>query len=568
VTTNFDRVLEGVFKEAEEPFDERVFGAKPDLFAAALHQDKRYLLKIHGDVLERTDRVLTLTEYEHHYGSKLAGGADLTRPLPRLLKQLFTSRTLLFLGCSLGPDRTLVLLKRVADEDGAPPPHFAIVPTIAEADMPARARFLAQHHVRPLWYPAGRHEAVETFLSALVVSRAPPDERRDAPFDVALRYSSVDQQAAARIAGALVRRGIKVWNDEHDERPGTPVFAPGRGTGASGAVAIFVSREAIESRWVDGERALTESLAERRPAVPVIPVLLDDVALPSFLRERHVVEAWRRPTEGVVDQLVWGITGVRPRPRPPVVYDRALVDRRLVDELYAITVHPLGAGRDLAPSARLLLGAFSRYSTLFVENNLSSALAGAIIKSSDPIARRVVLLGKTKPDEDADFLVAVEDSMRLLSHTPGFAVEAARYEGSRANPNAQEPLVQYLGSMLETARRRGAAIVPHPLRWPLFDMTFRTALQPDGAEGLGDGRLEVPVDARDIDRVARGSGDWVRALARTAGAGGGGLTVVQYPPVPFPFSPGLLRDYPLSALMAFRPFAYELCTLADATGDG
>ena len=59
LTTNFDRVLETVFKEAGQPFEESVWGAQPSRIAQALHVNVPLLWKLHGDAKAENDRVLT-----------------------------------------------------------------------------------------------------------------------------------------------------------------------------------------------------------------------------------------------------------------------------------------------------------------------------------------------------------------------------------------------------------------------------------------------------------------------------------------------------------------------------
>lgn len=172
ITTNFDRILEEVFKSERRAFEERVWGAKPDLFANALHSNSAYLLKIHGDVQDRTDRILTLGDYERHYGSTDVERVDFKRPLPKILEQAFTTRTLLFLGCSLSQDRTMSLLQRVASTHASPPPHYAIVEMPNEpGDAVQRERFFSDHNIRPLWFPQRKFEAIDIFLQALGAKR-------------------------------------------------------------------------------------------------------------------------------------------------------------------------------------------------------------------------------------------------------------------------------------------------------------------------------------------------------------------------------------------------------------
>lgn len=168
VTTNFDRILERVFTEQNRMFEEKVWGARSDLFVSALHQNKRFLLKIHGDVNNSQDRVLTLSDYAQYYGSAEVGQVDISKPLPRALEQLFSSRTMLFLGCSLQNDRTVRLIQHVASHHAAPPVHYAIVELPqGRTDIAKRKKFLSDHNIRPLFFPSGQFEGIEVFLKNL-----------------------------------------------------------------------------------------------------------------------------------------------------------------------------------------------------------------------------------------------------------------------------------------------------------------------------------------------------------------------------------------------------------------
>lgn len=64
ITTNFDRVLERTFDQAGEPFERVVLGAKAEPAIQAYHQNRRFLLKIHGDVGDSEDRILTEEDYK------------------------------------------------------------------------------------------------------------------------------------------------------------------------------------------------------------------------------------------------------------------------------------------------------------------------------------------------------------------------------------------------------------------------------------------------------------------------------------------------------------------------
>jgi actin-like ATPase involved in cell morphogenesis len=172
ITTNFDAVLETVFEHNDAAFSLTSSGGDVPAVIGALHQDRPYLVKLHGDLLDANNRVLTLSEYNRHYGPE--SHSRLTS-LPRLLEQIFTTRTLLFLGCSLRFDRTLELLRRVKATHAAPPVHYAILENQPDPGwLQARQQELRLLNIEPVWYPVGRHELVPEIVSALLE----PEERR------------------------------------------------------------------------------------------------------------------------------------------------------------------------------------------------------------------------------------------------------------------------------------------------------------------------------------------------------------------------------------------------------
>jgi hypothetical protein len=170
VTTNFDRVLETVYANEGRPFVEKVTGrATANAFFRAIPAGDRYLLKLHGNLDNAAERVLNKAEYDAAYGND--GNIHFDCPMPKLLRRLFTSYSLMFLGCSLSSDRTLQTFMRVAQLEGQDnlPHHYALLPCPAD---PARHQGidqrLANAHITPLWYPDGEHEYVEQILELLL----------------------------------------------------------------------------------------------------------------------------------------------------------------------------------------------------------------------------------------------------------------------------------------------------------------------------------------------------------------------------------------------------------------
>lgn len=199
ITTNFDRVLERAFETAGQPFRDKVWGSSAaDQLTLAILQDRHVLVKMHGDILDRHNRVLTLTEYRAHYGD--GETPDFNRPLPRLLRRLFESRPLLFIGCSLHHDRTLRILKEVANETRSH--HYAVVEHPAtEEELNTRKQYLSDHWLRCIWFPHRRFESVPLLLRDLARSR---EKAAAKPTSVRL-YPTSSETSAKASAGATTQ---------------------------------------------------------------------------------------------------------------------------------------------------------------------------------------------------------------------------------------------------------------------------------------------------------------------------------------------------------------------------
>jgi len=170
ITTNFDRVLEQVYLREAKPFAEKVTGrGKANAFFRAIPAGERYLLKLHGNIDNATERVLNQSEYHEAYGQD--ADVNMFFPLPKVLRRLFTSYSFIFLGCSLSADRTIQTFIRVAGELGLDglPHHYALLACPSDVNKRrALDQRLADAHITPLWYPDGEHEHVELILGLLL----------------------------------------------------------------------------------------------------------------------------------------------------------------------------------------------------------------------------------------------------------------------------------------------------------------------------------------------------------------------------------------------------------------
>lgn len=105
ITTNYDHVLETVFRMHRKAFDMVLWGARIQLGIDSLMEDQAVLLKLHGDARHPEDRVLTDAEYERHYGPIGVSSFDQwegTRLLPLILAATFPLPTCPLSGVQFG----------------------------------------------------------------------------------------------------------------------------------------------------------------------------------------------------------------------------------------------------------------------------------------------------------------------------------------------------------------------------------------------------------------------------------------------------------------------------------
>jgi hypothetical protein len=131
-------------------------------FVSKLIKGERCILKLHGDAEDYETYVFTNEQYDEAYGNPL----DFTKPLPKALRQIYVTSSIIFLGGSLEKDKTLDLFNEVMnDADFDVPDHFAIlsIPRNGETKNQKEAR-LNDLQIRTIWYPAEEHVFVDSYL--------------------------------------------------------------------------------------------------------------------------------------------------------------------------------------------------------------------------------------------------------------------------------------------------------------------------------------------------------------------------------------------------------------------
>ncbi len=161
ITTNFDAILEDVYTESEKTFQAILHGMDVGDFRKRTALGSRCLLKLHGNYNASHGRVLLNDEYDGFYKPASNGREELSL--------IFRRGGMVFLGCSLLQDRTMTLLKEVADADKNMPRHYAFLqrPKTAKKIV-EREHFLTERNIFPIWYDGDHSTDVEALLVGLL----------------------------------------------------------------------------------------------------------------------------------------------------------------------------------------------------------------------------------------------------------------------------------------------------------------------------------------------------------------------------------------------------------------
>lgn len=171
ITTNLDDLLEQHYRLCGMRFECVLAGEELARFRQLKNPAERFLLKLHGDCRRSEGRILLTDEYEKAYAH---GGV-----IREELALLYRTNSVLFLGCSLGPDRTVRLVAEVAKEDKNMPKHYAFLalPDVNDERV-ERENFLTERGIYPIWYNGEHDECNLALLAGLL---------RDEDFDRAAR---------------------------------------------------------------------------------------------------------------------------------------------------------------------------------------------------------------------------------------------------------------------------------------------------------------------------------------------------------------------------------------------
>lgn len=119
-------------------------------------------------------------------------------------------------------------------------------------------------------------------------------------------YSHADQEIVRAIASELRKQEIDVWIDWQDIKYGANIVeAISTGLDSADFIAFFLSKNSLKSRWSVTElnAAMSRRISTRAGPI-VLPILLEDVAVPALLRDVLYIDLRDRDISKAVQKLI------------------------------------------------------------------------------------------------------------------------------------------------------------------------------------------------------------------------------------------------------------------------
>jgi hypothetical protein len=246
-------------------------------------------------------------------------------------------------------------------------------------------------------------------------------------------------------------------------------------------------------------------------------------------------------------------------PKPPVqpTKKHALLDRRLVSDLLVAFA---GIGWDALEAevqASIFYG-LTHYDQLLVENAYASTLHHNLLANmAAPKALRDAIVVTTPVRFDPFLVDVMSEAGELFAVEPRFALSVSQYEKSRSGgTGAPSTDIAYLLHSLRVAGAFDAAILPHPLRWPLYRTCFEICANREDPR-FSDTATSLP-EIRELFASA-GLDEELRRVVSISRESPVSMELRQFGPCAFPYPKALLDTYEKTDLEELRMVTFELC---------
>jgi hypothetical protein len=184
---------------------------------------------------------------------------------------------------------------------------------------------------------------------------------------VFISHSSKNKPHAQRLASALLLNGIRVWLDDWEILVGHNIYdSVYGGILSSDYLAIVLTRDALDSRWVNEELSFARQRELEERNVIVLPLVFEQIELPLHLRMRKYADFthWDRGF-GELMRIF--------RKNPSV----NKMDQSILDKVRD-TIHQRGGDEVVSTTRKVTSQAANR---IISESSLTSAAAEVMLKA-------------------------------------------------------------------------------------------------------------------------------------------------------------------------------------------
>jgi hypothetical protein len=146
-------------------------------------------------------------------------------------------------------------------------------------------------------------------------------------------YARADAAAVDRIANDLRSQGVELWIDRDNIVAGEE-WLPQIEAAISQAefMLVFISEASLQNQWVQREYEAAFQNQSKAGGTRLIPVLLEQVQLPSFLSKIQYVDFTRSYFEGIT-KLLRTLEVIPVGPRPDEVLDTGRLAHRVAEQV-------------------------------------------------------------------------------------------------------------------------------------------------------------------------------------------------------------------------------------------
>jgi predicted nucleotide-binding protein len=173
---------------------------------------------------------------------------------------------------------------------------------------------------------------------------------------VFISHSSEDKDFARKLTRDLAAHGIRPWLDEAEILPGDSIVQEiSQGIDQADYLLVILSPASVNSTWVNHEVGLAFAKNPTGAKRVIVPVLIEHVDIPPFLRDIAYVDMSRGSYQEGLDRIVRAIQRVpdEKTPRPGRLLDPGNLAKEIAKELAKImTIDSRGIRIESGPAAQ------------------------------------------------------------------------------------------------------------------------------------------------------------------------------------------------------------------------